>query len=208
MPRVMKRRLPSTQGEALRFFLLSPGPVLGLAIFLVCLVARHELGDWQWWEGVVSLLLISTRGVFEWLSHTYLFHERPLPYTRLRIRSPIGVMHRRHHLHPDEASSVLFGGPAVVAAAATIAALSFLVTGSPAVTLVLVFNGALLLLLYDYFHLLAHSHVQPQWKWMRKIVDNHRDHHQHPRLDNMGVSSTLGDWLFRQLHTRKRNAPD
>ncbi|MFZ5722960.1 MAG: sterol desaturase family protein [Pseudomonadota bacterium] len=186
-------KFPENYPEAVRFMFSHAGPGLLLAILISALAARPMLGGISWRDAVIVLLFVGLRGFMEWGLHRYVFNAAPLPLLGVRLHNPISVMHGTHHANPRQAEALFFGWKGVL-----------LVLFLSLLTLLLLFRDVGLavsgllavvvnLLLYEWFHLVAHSSIAPSFPPFRAAVHNHRRHHFVDGDHSFGVTSILAD---------------
>lgn len=182
----MPARMPGSVEEVSGLLLQSPGPVLALALLLVGSALQVYWGTTGPALGI-AVVLVLLRSFLEWFFHRCIWHVRPA-----RLGNPIAAAHRWHHEHPDDPEGVVFGWQGVLALYLLALSVCSPVTGIPPA--VAVADGfMLLLLIYEWFHVLAHSNVAPGSPWLSQIIANHRRHHDGAWDACFGVSSTLAD---------------
>ncbi len=187
--------IPTGYRAVARFLLASGGPrVLLIALVLVALLRACTGAGWEFVDLLLMAALISTRGIFEWLVHAYVLHARPLPLLGICLHSPLSRAHDLHHRSPDRVDGVLFKGRSNMLLVGGMLVVFPLLFGERG--LALVFTGTLLLVVYEVFHVLAHSGTRPDPGYLAGIVAQHRRHHADNPDAFFGVSSRLGDRLF------------
>ena len=201
--RATPERLPATYMEVCARLIGSAGPLVALGLLLVSSLVVFNAG-----HGVTLLFSMAVglicRSFLEWLVHRYVWHARPGSLSGT-LFSPIVVLHQQHHRQPDDLDGLMFGAAAPC--------VLFVVPVLPTVILPSVplwwglCAGAVLmavLLVYEWFHVLAHSDVQPRSAWLATLVGNHRRHHHGAPDACFGVSGVLAD---RVLGTAGKGRP-
>ncbi|MDF1637855.1 sterol desaturase family protein [Alcanivorax jadensis] len=188
--------LPKSYREGVGFMFSHWGPRLLLAFMLSLVLARAVIGEIGFIDCMVIAVFFLFRGFMEWLLHMYIFNASPLPIIGWRLRNPISAMHRVHHCNPKDAESLFFGWKGVF----------FVLFFSHFFLLILFQNFSLSisgmiavsinLLFYEWFHLVAHSNIEPSWPPFKRAILNHRRHHFVDGQKSMGVTSILADKLF------------
>ena len=184
-------KMPKTMGELNVFFISSPGPAVALLTLIISVFLQWQLGS-PWY--LLTVAAVFGRSLSEWLLHRYVWHVPEIKLASIRISNPIARLHAQHHLNPDEPSGVLFGGRMVTLLFILIA-LSGMAFLSFQGTLAALTVASVMLLLYEWCHLLAHSNVVPRSSFLRKLADQHRYHHINQE-SCFAVSQVWADKLF------------
>lgn len=187
---------PASYKEAVPFMFSYSGPQLLVLLLVFFLIARYLFGSFSIWEAVIFFTFIALRSFMEWGLHKYIFNADPLPLTRWRLISPISRMHQIHHEHPYQVEALFFGWKGVLAVVSgSWCALLFIFMD---VSMALSGGAAVIinLLLYEWFHLLAHSNIVPRFKPFYEAVSNHRSHHFNDGRGSFSVSSAIADKLL------------
>jgi len=166
-----------TLGDAAREFLRHPTPwLLGVA-FAASLIARIAVGDWQWSDAVLPLVVLAVFPFVEWIIHVVILHWRPRRIAGVKIDSLLARKHREHHVDPKIVRLIfiplqsLFGA---LAAALVIGLVLIPRTGLGLTFMVTVFGIGVV---YEWCHYLVHTDYKPK-RWLyRRIYRNHRLHH-------------------------------
>lgn len=186
--------MPETMKELNVFFFSSAGPLVALLILIGSLVAQRHFGVPS---GYFLVLAIATfgRSLVEWLLHRYIWHTPAVQIAGLRIVNPIASLHMKHHLDPDNPEGVLFSGKMVFFLLIFVAIFGGLFLGIQSALTVLTV-ASLMLLFYEWFHLLAHSNVEPRFSFLKEAAHQHRHHHIYQQ-ECFGVSQLWADRLLR-----------
>lgn len=207
----------STLGQVAGEFLRRRSPQvmlggLGIAVLLRLLVADGT--RWQWWDLAAVLMVITLAPFFEWVIHLVVLHQ---PARRFGpILFDPGAGHRYHHQQPTDINSVLLEGPEAAVFQLVNAAVAALLLGP-----VLWFNDALViepiltaavaasaaLAHYEWSHFLFHTPYRPKTRYYRRLKRNHRLHHWRNERFWLGVTSNLGDRLFRTYRAERSAVP-
>lgn len=182
---------------ALSLMLSQSGPVSLCLMLFGLLIARVFLGGISALDVFVLVAFLGLRGFVEWGLHLYIFNASPLPVLGWRLCNPISVMHGHHHANPEKLEMLFFGWKGVV----VVVLLSFIVLSLLFDDVGLAVSGVLAavvnLLLYEWFHLIAHSSISPRSPRFRRCIDNHRRHHYVNGNMSFGVSSIIADKVFK-----------
>jgi hypothetical protein len=166
-----------TLSDAGREFWKHPSPWMLGAMLVAALIARVIVGDWQFTDVLVPLVMLALFPFFEWIIHVFILHWRPKRLGRLTIDSLLAREHRAHHVEPRSiplifipAKSLLWVIPLTVAIAV------FAFPGLPMGLTYLVFIS-MLGLGYEWTHYLIHTDYKPKSRVYRATWRNHRQHH-------------------------------
>lgn len=184
--------LPETYMDVCARLGTSAGPLVALGLLLSSSLFVFSAG-----HGVALLISMAVglvcRSFLEWLVHRYVWHARAGSLVGA-IFSPVIVLHQQHHRDPDDLDGLVFGAGAPCVLFVGPVFLAILVPSVPLWWGLCA--GAVLmavLLVYEWFHVLAHSDVQPRYAWLANLVGNHRRHHRGEPDACYGVSSALAD---------------
>jgi len=166
-----------TLRDAQHEFLKHPSPWMIGAVLAGALTARVLVGDWQYTDALVPLVMLAVFPFFEWVVHVFILHWRPKRLGRLTIDPLLAREHRRHHVDPRDIPVIFIPWKAliwVIALVVAVALLAFPRTGLGLTFLTLV---GVLGLCYEWCHYLIHSDYKPRTRFYRAIWRNHRQHH-------------------------------
>ncbi|HEX8255512.1 MAG TPA: sterol desaturase family protein [Thermoanaerobaculia bacterium] len=192
------RLAPRTLRDALRFFIVQPSPRILVAFTALALIVRLLLGEWRAVDGWIVLAVILWWPVQERLVHEFLLHmEKPLTIGPLSIHPIQAAKHLEHHRDPWRAD-VLFIYPGVYKYALPATVLLWLAATRD---LRLALTGATTYLCtvmqYEWTHFLIHTPYVPRSAWYRRRWRNHRLHHFKNDEYWFGVTTLIGDAVFR-----------
>jgi hypothetical protein len=170
------RRRTITLGDAARTFLTRPQPWLLLTATACAVVWRVALGGFGWSDLLVVVAYLAAFPFVEWVTHTTLLHWRPRQVGGRTIDPLVARKHREHHADPQDLDLILIPLPALLTAAAGVAALAWLV---PSDRLGLTFASVATLvgLTYEWVHYLVHTDHRPRSAAYRAVWRHHRLHH-------------------------------
>jgi MFS family permease len=186
--------MPDSCAGVMRFMLSHWGPRLYTVLLAGCLALRFHLG-WSWLDVLIIAGLISLRGILEWVLHAYFWHARRLPLLG-RVVNPLTVLHARHHKNPVDTEALLFSGPSVLVVFVLMMLSLTLALPSFSLALTVSIASLAILMIHEFYHVVAHSDIEPRSVLLRPAVLCHRAHHYIDASVCMGVSSILGDKLF------------
>jgi hypothetical protein len=197
----------TTVGEAWRAFRGKHGPwVIGAAI-VAALLGRIALGPLGWRDLAAGAFILLVYPFGEWAIHVHLLHLRPFDFRGRRVELVTAQAHRAHHENPRSLDLINFSPvealailtlavPAAAAlAAGVVAAVARPLGAGPVVTMLLV--GYVLVGVYEWTHFLIHTAHRPRSRYYRAIWRNHRLHHYKNEHYWHGITSTVGDRVFR-----------
>lgn len=179
-------------------------PRILVAGVVLVLAARAVLGGGPSWHDAVAVTAMLAVFPFgEWAIHVYLLHLPPLRWRGRRVELVTAAAHREHHERPHHLGLILLGPrealallllavPAVVGTgvgALTLAGASV----SPGGVLTAVATSYVLILAYEWTHLLIHTAYRPRTRVYRAIHHGHRLHHFKNEHYWHGVTCTVAD---------------
>jgi hypothetical protein len=177
MTRPRPERRGATLADVGREFWRHPTPWLLSAAFLISLVARVAVGDWQWSDAVLPLVVVAVFPFAEWMIHVFILHWRPRRIGGVMIDTALARKHREHHADPRVIPLIfiplqsLFGA---FAAGLAVAVLAFPRLGLGLTFLVTLFAIGVV---YEWSHYLVHTDYKPKSWFYTRLYRNHRWHH-------------------------------
>jgi hypothetical protein len=166
-----------TLADAFAEFWRHPSPRMIGITWIVAVVARAAVGDWQPTDALIPLAMLAVFPFFEWLVHVVVLHWRPRTLGPLTVDPLLARKHREHHLDPRDVPLIFIPWPAllwVLPAAVVIALLAF---PRPGLGLTFLVFLATLGMVYEWCHYLIHSDYKPKTAAYRAVWRNHRHHH-------------------------------
>lgn len=163
--------------DARREFGKYPSPWMIGATLVTALTARIVVGDWQFTDALVVLVMLAVFPFFEWVIHVCILHWRPRHVGRLTIDPLLARKHREHHVDPRNVPLIFIPWKAllwVLPLTVSIALLAFPRLGLGLTYLVFI---TMLGLGYEWSHYLIHSDYKPKTLVYHAIWRNHRLHH-------------------------------
>lgn len=204
----------TTKADTARAFARSgSGRAMTVAVAGV-LVGRIMIGSWTRADLAIVLITIVLTGPVEWILHRTVLHASLDAWS---ARVGLGEGHRRHHLDPGDLQYLMLAGREAVAFLTLLAMFSLAWAApvgrllgadgiaGPVVTAV----GAAWVAVahYEWTHLLVHTRYRPRSRYYRRLDQNHRLHHYRNEGSWLGVTSNMGDRLFRTLPPNKAAVP-
>ena len=195
---------------ALAFFSQRSPQVISVAV-VAAVAVRFVVGadNWGWADLFVVAVTALVVGPVEWVLHTYLLHAGPDSWARRRLGTGIG--HQKHHVDPPAIEWLLLGGGDAGLYAFAIGVMT-LAWSAVAVTLFGLLVGGQVLLApmvtavlfaylalghYEWVHLLVHTRCRLRSPYYKRLARNHRRHHYRNEGYWLGITSNLGDRIFR-----------
>jgi hypothetical protein len=164
--------------DAGREFWRHPSPWMIGATFAAALIARIAVGDWQWTDAAVPLVMVALFPFFEWVIHVFILHWRPKRVGRFTVDPLLAREHRAHHTDPRAIPLIFIPAKSlamwVLPLTVAVALLAFPRLGIGLTYLVFI---AALGLAYEWTHYLIHSDYKPKTGVYRAIWRHHRHHH-------------------------------
>jgi hypothetical protein len=166
-----------TLSDAGREFWKHPSPLMLGVMLVTALIARVIVGDWQFTDVLVPLVMLALFPFFEWIIHVFILHWRPKRLGRLTIDSLLAKEHRAHHVEPRSIPLIFIPTKSLLwVIPLTVAIAVFAFPGLPMGLTYLVFIS-MLGLGYEWTHYLIHTDYKPKSRVYRAIWRNHRQHH-------------------------------
>lgn len=171
------KRRGMTLAEAGREFWRHPTPWLLSAALVGAVVARVAVGDWQWSDAVLPVVVLSVFPFFEWMIHVFILHWRPRRIAGVVVDPVLARKHREHHADPRITKLIFI--PLQSLAGAFAAALLVAFVAIPRTGLGLTFLVVLFAIgvVYEWSHYLVHTDYKPKTWFYRTMYRNHRLHH-------------------------------
>lgn len=173
----MKARNGLTLSEAFAEFRRYPSPWMIAAVLVGALTARILIGDWQWTDAVVPLVMVAVFPFFEWVVHVGILHWRPRTTGAVRIDPLLARKHREHHADPRRVDLIFIPWQAQLWVLPTSIAVALLAFPRTALGLTFLTFLAILGLVYEWTHYLVHTDYKPKSTAYRAVWRNHRLHH-------------------------------
>lgn len=188
--------LPDTYISAALLWLNHSGGRAIIFLISMSLFLRGYIANFLLYEWLIPIVFFMSRGFIEWFLHYYFWHENHLPIINKRINNPIAKMHELHHNSPNCIENLLFGGKSVCMVTFLLLSITFVITKNLGLSITICFSFLVILLCYEWCHLIAHSNIKPKSSFFKVIINNHRIHHFKDKTRCFGVSSTIADKFF------------
>lgn len=170
-------RRGASLGEMAREFVRHPSPWMIATVFVAVLVARIAVGDWQFTDALVPLIVIGTFPLTEWIIHVTVLHWRPRHLGPLTIDSELASKHRAHHTDPRDIPLVFIPPKSLAFTIVALLAIGLLAFPRLGLGLTFLLTITTLGLLYEWTHYLIHTDYKPKHALYRAVWRNHRHHH-------------------------------
>ncbi len=199
-PRPPLRSLRS-QRDAVQVFARQPSPRIIATGLIGALALRARDHRFDRRDGAIVAAVVTTRGLHEWVIHRFVLHAAPRDVLGVTIDP--GAGHRAHHDHPDTIDDALLKPRDAVLFLAMIAVYVGGACGpwrhrlAPRNTLTGVATAYAALLTYEWTHYLDHTTVPLRSRVARQLRAHHRLHHYRDERAWLGITSTIGDRVFR-----------
>ncbi|NDJ89375.1 sterol desaturase family protein [Mycolicibacter kumamotonensis] len=163
--------------DAGREFWRHPSPWVLSLTFIAALAARIVVGDWQFSDVVLPVLMVAAFPVFEWIIHIVILHWRPRTAGRFTLDPLLARKHREHHREPRRIELIFIPSQTLLWLIPTTVALPLLVFNRLGLGLTFLVFITALGLVYEWTHYLIHTDYKPKYGAYRAIWRNHRLHH-------------------------------
>ncbi len=174
-PRSIRRSL--SLRAAAREFLRHPSPWMIATVFVSALAARLVIGDWQFTDALVPVVILAAFPLVEWIIHVTVLHWRPRHLGPLTIDSELARKHREHHVDPRDIPLIFIPPKSLLLTIVALVAIALLVFPRTGLGLTFLLTITTLGLLYEWTHYLIHTDYKPKYALYRAIWSNHRHHH-------------------------------
>jgi len=188
---------PETLGAAGAFFLRQTSPRVLLFALTVATSTRLSLGNWTGWDLLPPLAVLAYWPINEWLIHVVILHFRPFRLFGRTVDFRVPQSHRAHHADPWNLGILFIPVHSFTYSLPLLVATAWLLTPTMEVAATAIAFYIAMALHYEWVHFLAHTRYTPQTPYYARAVRNHRLHHFKNEHFYFGVSTTLGDRLFR-----------
>lgn len=163
----------------------------------IALLYKSLWGSWDVYDIAIILAFFFFRGLIEWGIHSWLYHANPLPVIGKRLTSVVSEMHFKHHLDPLDISTLLITWRGISAVMTTTLLGSSIVLLSINRGMTMMLGFCIAAFMIEFLHLICHCRIPHKSPLIKRLVILHRSHHYKHQSKNYGVSSSLGDYLFR-----------
>ncbi len=177
MTRPRPERRGVTLADAAREFWRHPTPWLLSAAFVVSVTARVMVGDWQWSDAVLPLVVLAVFPFVEWIIHVFVLHWRPRRIAGVMVDPILARKHREHHADPRITKLIFIPLQSLFGAfgAALVTAFLIIPRTGLGLTFLVVVSG--IGVVYEWSHYLVHTDYKPKTWFYRTMYRNHRWHH-------------------------------
>ena len=176
-PTTRRIRKSFTLADAGREFWRHPSPWMISATLVAALTARIIVGDWQYTDAIVPLVMLAVFPFFEWVVHVTILHAKPLHVGRLTIDSRLAKDHRAHHVDPRQIPLIFIPWKALLWILPLAVAISVFLFPRIGLGLTYLTFIGVLGIVYEWSHYLIHSDYKPKTRVYRAIWRDHRLHH-------------------------------
>ncbi|TWU56057.1 sterol desaturase family protein [Rubripirellula reticaptiva] len=176
------------------------GPRVLVVVCLASLAVRIVVGDFAWSDLIVTVGVIVSWPIQEWLIHAWLEHRPPIRVGGREVELLITKTHRAHHRNPWDPRFGLtttyfviafVGGVPMMWAVPYL--LGWLPIGAAMTGNLITFA---LILNYEWIHYLIHTSYVPKTRLYRRLWRNHRLHHFQNENYWYGLTMLAGDQVL------------
>ena len=187
---------PKSYWEMFRFLFSGSGIWAMLLVAVMAVAYKSTFGRWSSIDVLAVLCFFLFRGVVEWGIHAWLYHARPLPLLRFRLKTGTHAQHLDHHRRPEDLSRLLITYKGVLALSLMVFIVFFFLFQNINSAATMVLGFIIVGVMIEVLHLICHCRIPHRSQSMNRLVWLHRYHHSHDGGNFYGVSSSLGDRLL------------
>jgi hypothetical protein len=166
-----------TLWDAWREFWKHPSPWLIAPPLVAAAAARVVVGDWQFIEAIVPVVMIAGFPFVEWVIHVFVLHWRPRRIGGLLVDSQVARKHREHHINPRRFELIFIPWQSLLLVVTTSAAIGLLAFPRLGAGLTFLSFAMVLTFGYEWCHYLIHSDYKPKSRVYHAVWQHHRLHH-------------------------------
>jgi sterol desaturase/sphingolipid hydroxylase (fatty acid hydroxylase superfamily) len=175
-----------------------------LAFDILCACLDNS---WHYWW--IFLVVIALSPFIEYFAHVYILHA---PY---KVNSPIrndflDDIHREHHKRPRDMSHLWGDMRLVCTSIITITILTAIIFRDSDIIIMVQMSCIIYYLIYEWFHLVAHTDLKPLTRYGKYMKNFHLWHHYKNDSYWYGITSPIGDILFGKFknpHKTEKSIP-
>lgn len=171
------KRRGMTLADAAREFWRHPSPWLLVTAFLGAVAARLAVGDWQWSDAVLPVVVLAVFPFVEWIIHVFILHWRPRRIAGVMIDSELARKHREHHADPRITRLIFIPLQSLAGAFAAALVVAFVFIPRTGLGLTFLVTLFAIGVVYEWSHYLVHTDYKPKTWFYRTMYRNHRLHH-------------------------------
>ena len=166
-----------TLTDAAREFWRHPTPWLLAGALIAAVVARIALGDWQWSDAVLPLVVLAVFPFVEWMIHVFILHWRPRRIGRVMVDPVLARKHREHHINPRIVKLIFIPLQSLFGAFVAIMIVGMVLIPRTALGVTFLVTVFAIGMVYEWTHYLVHTDYKAKHAFYRTIYRNHRLHH-------------------------------
>ena len=141
------------------------------------MVARIALGDWQWSDAVLPLVVLAVFPFVEWMIHVFILHWRPRRIGRVMVDPVLARKHREHHINPRIVKLIFIPLQSLFGAFVAIMIVGMVLIPRTALGVTFLVTVFAIGMVYEWTHYLVHTDYKAKHAFYRTIYRNHRLHH-------------------------------
>ncbi len=166
-----------TLTDAAREFWRHPTPWLLAGALIAAVAARIALGDWQWSDAVLPLVVLAVFPFVEWMIHVFILHWRPRKIGRVMVDPVLARKHREHHINPRIVKLIFIPLQSLFGAFVAIMIVGLVLIPRTALGVTFLVTVFAIGMVYEWTHYLVHTDYKAKHAFYRTIYRNHRLHH-------------------------------
>lgn len=166
-----------TLTDAAGEFWRHPTPWLLAGALIAAVVARIVVGDWQWSDAVLPVLVLAVFPFVEWMIHVFILHWRPRRIAGVMIDPVLARKHREHHADPRVTRLIFIPLQSLAGAFAAALVVAFVLIPRTGLGLTFLVTLFAIGVVYEWSHYLVHTDYKPKTWFYRTMYRNHRLHH-------------------------------
>ena len=198
----MTASLARTNRQAVSEFWTWPSPwILGWTIVVSGVFAAVVFTQysWTWWALLGPVVVIVMQPFLEWVLHIIVLHDKPRRIGPWTFDTVVAKDHRIHHLDPRSMKYIFIPTRWVYYLVTTVVAIAVFnwIHFGPAIAATVAITQSIMALVYEWTHFWIHQDVPAKSRYAKLVKHNHRNHHYRNSTYWLGVTSDVGDRVFR-----------
>lgn len=166
-----------TLTDAAREFWRHPTPWLLAGALVAAVLVRIVLGDWQWSDAVLPLVVLAVFPFVEWMIHVFILHWRPRKIAGVMVDPVLARKHREHHINPRIVKLIFIPLQSLFGAFVAIMIVGLMLIPRTALGVTFLVTAFAIGMVYEWTHYLVHTDYKAKHTFYRTIYRNHRLHH-------------------------------
>lgn len=171
------RRRSMSLRDAASEFVRHPSPWMIGGLLVVALTLRIVVGNWQFTDLLVPVVMLAAFPFVEWVIHVCVLHWKPRRVLGLTVDSLLARKHREHHGDPRDIPLIFIPWQTLLMLVPVLALIALFAFPRVGLGLTFVLSLSVFGLVYEWIHYLIHTDYKPKSHAYRAVWRNHRHHH-------------------------------